>query len=482
MHGNIHAPEVAGCCASVHLIQHLLAPRSQKKAVKTVLDRMTYYIIPCINPDGAEKFLCTPQRDIRSYPRPVLPENMINAIIPEDINGDGLILQMRVEHEDGDMRPSDIDSRLLVKRKPCDTKGPFYHVYLEGTVVNWDGGKPHTEYPQYDLNRDFSAGWTAAYQSEGAGEYAFSRPETRALADFVESHHNICFGLGYHCGPAGVLGYHGTDELTNLKSGDQALLEDIGKMGERLTGLPLFPRGRYLNDPPRKFKPCGEFKEWGYEMHGWIVFNIELGMHLNNAGYSTRDIFWGDSYLWHDAEHKVFDWIKKNGDKTQFIDWKPFEHRQLGRVELGGWHPLSAVNPLPSQLEKIITGTTNFILAQSAMVPSLCIRQIEIKELAPALFHLSAEIYNTGSLATNITAQGLVNQRSRPILLELSIPAGANLKLGKARQFTGNLAGHQTSSRFEWLIEGNGAATIRVSCPRAGTDIKTVNLGKTGKA
>ena len=43
-------------------------------------------------------------------------------------------------------------------------------------------------------------------------------------------------------------------------------------------------------------------------------------------------------------------WVDEHAP-DQYVDWYPFEHPQLGPVELGGWHHLGIwTNPPPSML------------------------------------------------------------------------------------------------------------------------------------
>ena len=51
---NIHAIEVTGCAAALHLIHRLLAEHGTDDQVTRALDTRAFYVIPRLNPDGAE--------------------------------------------------------------------------------------------------------------------------------------------------------------------------------------------------------------------------------------------------------------------------------------------------------------------------------------------------------------------------------------------------------------------------------------------
>src|SRR5918997_6032019 len=51
---NIHALEVTGCTAALNLIARLLDGYGSDELVTRVVDTRTFYVIPRLNPDGAE--------------------------------------------------------------------------------------------------------------------------------------------------------------------------------------------------------------------------------------------------------------------------------------------------------------------------------------------------------------------------------------------------------------------------------------------
>src|SRR4029453_5847298 len=51
---NIHALEVTGCTAALHLIDKLLRGHGSDAKVTRCLDTRCFYVIPRLNPDGAE--------------------------------------------------------------------------------------------------------------------------------------------------------------------------------------------------------------------------------------------------------------------------------------------------------------------------------------------------------------------------------------------------------------------------------------------
>ena len=58
--GNIHAGEVTSTMCAMHTIDYLVTNYGKDNEVTKLLDTKTFYIIPRVSPDGAEKFLSTP--------------------------------------------------------------------------------------------------------------------------------------------------------------------------------------------------------------------------------------------------------------------------------------------------------------------------------------------------------------------------------------------------------------------------------------
>src|SRR6056297_2311644 len=116
---NIHAGEVTGSMAALHLIETLLTSNDQK--TKRLLETKTFYILPRINPDGAELYLTSPytlRSSVRPFPNYRKDEDPA-GLHAEDVNNDGKILLMRMRDDRrGAWKVSPEDSRLMIKRKP----------------------------------------------------------------------------------------------------------------------------------------------------------------------------------------------------------------------------------------------------------------------------------------------------------------------------------------------------------------------------
>ncbi len=138
--GNIHATETTASVALLHLMHRLCTGYGNDEKVTRALDTRTFYIVPRVNPDGAELALGEVPFMVRSTVREWPRADQADGLVISDVDLDGRILQMRVPDANGTWKPSSADVRLLVPREPDeDGAGPYYRVFREGRVENYDG-------------------------------------------------------------------------------------------------------------------------------------------------------------------------------------------------------------------------------------------------------------------------------------------------------------------------------------------------------
>ena len=117
--GNIHATEVSPSTACLNFINYLIQQYGSDDAVTRVLDTRVFYIVPRVNPDGAEWALAEKPKYIRSSTRPYpYDEEPLDGLLAEDVDGDGRILTMRIKDPNGAWKTYDEDPRLMVRRGP----------------------------------------------------------------------------------------------------------------------------------------------------------------------------------------------------------------------------------------------------------------------------------------------------------------------------------------------------------------------------
>lgn len=275
---NVHANEGAGTTSALHLIYSLLFCDEYKE----LLQKVVFYIVPRVNPDGAEYALTT-HGPLRSRYE-ILKKK--NGLIPKDINGDGYILNMRWEDPTGPFKEDEIDPRIMVRREPGD-KGPFYRMVTEGIIQDYDGTDIVSGMRNIDFNRNYPVGWNI---QDNSGPYPFSEIETRAIADFIISHPNIFAGVDLHCGTPAILRPSSKPD-NEMNQEDLGLILSIGKMAERITGFPLMNSRDYREPWRIPVGTPGDSTDWCYFKLGISMYIIELGW-----GFSSACIFGDESF------------------------------------------------------------------------------------------------------------------------------------------------------------------------------------------
>ncbi len=100
--GNIHAAELTACTTCLYYLHDLLSKYGTDPQATHLLDTRTIYMVPRLNPDGAELALADRPRHIRSSTRPYpFDEEPVEGLSVEDIDGDGRILTMRIADPHG---------------------------------------------------------------------------------------------------------------------------------------------------------------------------------------------------------------------------------------------------------------------------------------------------------------------------------------------------------------------------------------------
>ena len=171
--------------------RHLLENRETDAAIKDRLANATIYVIPRVNPDGAEGFFAPLKtgRRTNATPRDDDNDGRVDEDGPEDLNGDGLITVMRVKAAGGEYLIDPEEPRLMKRADPKKGETGAYRLYLEGVDSDGDGFLNEDPPGGTDLNRNFAHEYP--YYQPDAGPHMVSEAETRALMDWVLARRNI---------------------------------------------------------------------------------------------------------------------------------------------------------------------------------------------------------------------------------------------------------------------------------------------------
>ncbi|MHB0885541.1 MAG: M14 family metallopeptidase, partial [Bacillota bacterium] len=495
LEGNIHAGEVTGSAVCLYIAGYLLDRYGRDERVTALLDHKSFYILPRVNPDGAQLYLTTP-RSLRSSVRPYPEDEEKDGLHAADVDGDGEILLMRVADPEGDFVVSAKDPRLMVKRGPKDRQGPFYRLYNEGFIRNHKGGAVKLAPPRegLDTNRNWPANWAPEHRQYGAGPYPLSEPETRAVAEYMMARRNIAVVNTYHTTVGMLLRPFSAKGDETMPQEDLACFNALGRRGEELTGYAYratfaeFAHGNALH---------GDYQDWSYEHLGQFAWCTELWDVMTRAGLRRAD---GPRRRDEDEDLDLalLRWNDRELAGQGFVPWQPFEHPQLGRVEIGGWRrKFFLQNPPPALLPGEAYKNLLWVLELAEACPLLRLEGVTATPLGAGLYRLEATVKNGGFLPTGGTAMAGRAKAVKPPAVEVEAP-GFQLVIGKGREVIADLpgvaAGALTSSYFggspdyvvetklTWVLRredgtgGGGRATVTIRSDRAGVARAAVDL------
>ena len=495
--GNIHASEVAPSSACLFLINRLVSSYGSDPDVTRCLDTRAFYVCPRVNPDGAEWALADRPKIIRSSTRPYpYDEEPLGGLVWQDVDADGRMLMMRVPDPNGAWKVCPEEPRLLIRREPAEAGGQYYRLLREGRIEDYDGVtfglQPEKE--RLDLNRNFPVNWRQEHEQEGAGPYPASEPEVHAVVDFITSHPNITGGVAFHTMSGVLLRPYGEQPDEAMPAEDLWTFEKIGQKGTELTGYPAISVYHDFRYHPQKVI-SGVFDDWMYDHLGLYAWVVELWNPQRQAGIEEiKYIEWRREHPLED-DLKLLKWSDEVLEGKGYVDWYPFEHPELGPVELGGWNWLYAFkNPPPQFLEKEIAPFADWLIWHLLISPRLEILQAEAKPLGEDTHRIRLVVQNSGWLPTSVTKKASENQIVRGVVCEIELPEGATLETGRAREEVGQLEGradkpsahfsYYTSdvtrdrAKVEGVVRAPRGGTVRMTArhERAGTMVTSLEL------
>ncbi len=504
--GNMHASELAGSSAALAIAEDVIHLMADPDAVlhdvpahllALLREDVLFYVLPRMCPDGAEHMLGVSSY-VRSNPRDRRHGKTAPYWRGADVDGDGRARLMRVEDAAGQFAAVPGEPSLLMPRL-LDDPGPYYSIYPEGFIENWDG----SSIPGYsfladnavDMNRNFPFGWAPEPRQEGAGAFGTSEAESRAVTTFAVAHPNIFAWLNLHT--YGGCYIRPNQAMTDRKMNphDLWVFEQIAAWMTPITGYPVvsgFEEFTYEPDTPL----CGDLASFAYEHRGAVAMVCELWDFWKQVGLETLRPFIRNYAKRPRAELlKMLEWDRAHNEGRAAQPWKPFDHPQLGPVEIGGYDPLIGMwNPPPDRLPEVVTNQSRAFLRWAALSPRLRVTGVTVEAVEPGISRVSATIENIGFLPTNVLATAAKLPWNDPVRAAIAVGPGASLVGGDAVTTVGHLQGwtpdvvfsyptfarstnERTRRRVHWIVRGTGEVIVSASCARTGRKEARVNLG-----
>lgn len=491
---SIHAVELTATVAACYLIHHLVTGHGNgDERVTEALRTRTFYVVPRVNPDGAELVLADRPKFRRSSVRkwPWTDGHRWPGHEIEDIDGDGRILDMRIPDPHGAWMPNPDEPNVMMQvplaGAPAGT--PRYRVLLEGSVHDYDGFTiplPRAS-EGLDLNRNFPSGWSTTVT--GAGDHPLSEPEIDALVRAITARPNICGYNAFHTAGGVLLRPSSTQPDSALAAVDVWTYGQLGEVGTALTDYQVHSVYEDFTWDKRDLM-SGAADDWIYDHLAVLGWTTEFWDAVRAATGERVSTHWWYVGATDEQKLAVYRWIRDVSPES-YVDWYEFEHPTLGPVELGGWNSLiSWTNPPPSLLRAEVAPHAEFAVTQALASPCLEIVHTTVTALGGDAWRVEAGIANTGWLPTCVSERGRKEHLTLPVTVALE-GVGPEAVHGPMRRQCGQLDGRM-HARFHdghdgtpdrvlvaWTVTAPAGAELTITAhhQRAGTVRRAVELG-----
>jgi Zinc carboxypeptidase len=427
-------------------------------------------VVPRMSPDGAEAVLKT-GRYVRSSPVDERTHRGHARWVAGDVAGDGVMLSMRKPDPDGELielRGDDgqpLSPPVMAARQPGD-EGPFFRLYPEGTIANFDGRRVPEPYylgdNQYDFNRNFPYTWAPEPQQAGAGHYPGSAPETRAVMDFATQHPNIMVWLNLHTFGGVLIRPLGDKPDAKMNPGDLAIFEQVEAWMTEHTGYASVSGfHEFLYEPEKPLH--GDLLDYAYHQRGALAYVVELWDLFKQLGIERKKPF-VDHYSKLTRKDMIalatFD--REHNAGRIFKPWRTVTHPQLGEVEVGGFDPRVGIwNPPYERLAQTCNEQSAAFLRVAALLPRVSMSVVK-QETGDGVTRTELRIANHGYLGTVGLPSAKEVPHAEPLRLSLKTEGGAALlapaeavvEIGQLDGWGGGLYGGP--SAFSPWTRGNG--------------------------
>lgn len=479
----VEGADIAASELAVGYMTHLLENYGKVDSITNFINNTTIYVFPRVNPDATEAFWKKPayQRSFNLRPMDLDYDGVVNEDGFDDINGDGLITQMRVRDSAGEWMADEKNPQLLRKADKSKGESGSFLLYTEGLDNDRDGQFNEDQDGGVNFDQNFAHNYQ--FFVPGAGVHQISEIESRAVADFCFSHPNIAMVFTFSRNenlihpwqpPKGEPGKGGNRGIIkSVQKKDAELLKQLSEEFKKITGIDK------AQEPERGM---GAFNEWAYYHYGrwslsapaWIVPTVKDNSDSTDKKPGRKS----DAKDPIARERNLYQWITQNKMTGSFVEWQKISHPDFPDkiVEVGGFVPYVELNPPADSLAQMGEKHNNYLTWLFGRIARIKLEEPKVEKLGKNVYRITARIVNSGHLPTN-SEMGVKVQWARKVKVELFPAPGQKLSSGRKMILIDSIPGNGGVEEASWVVTGKGGIIkIKAGSPMVGFDEKEIKL------
>lgn len=465
--GGVEGPYILGTELAIGFAENLLQA-SNTDSIRNLLNKTSFYIFPNMSPDAMEQYFSKLRYERWGNANATDDDRdgKLDEDPKDDLDGNGKITLMRIESPVGNYRLHPDDARVLIKADATKGEKGMYQLLEEGIDNDKDGS----------FNEDTEGGvWfnknlTFKHPSfkPGAGEFAVSEPETRALLDYLFEQFNVY----------AVISFGSTNNLStpvsyNPSAANQTIVSGWQEADVKVNNMvsDLYNKTIGQKDAPKAGNSGGDFQSWAYFHYGRYSFSTPgwwVPKARPDTGKKEKPLSVDDPVA------NYLRWAASQGINNSFTEWKKIQHPDFPgqTVEVGGLDPFVLFTPPYSLVADLVKKNTAFITKLAGLQPEVDLINLKTEKLSGGLTRISVEVINRGTMASH----SKLGERSywvKRINVKLNTSGNQSLISGRKIQLLNALEGLETE-KLSWLIKGSGKIQLEAGSPTTGT--KTIDI------
>jgi murein tripeptide amidase MpaA len=153
-------------------------------------------------------------------------------------------------------------------------------------------------------------------------------------------------------------------------------------------------------------------------------------------------------------------WLEYNDERRGgegFVQWTPFDHPTLGKVEIGGFAPYSKTTPPADQLDEIADKQIAFLVELAQLLAAPRFGDAKVDDLGGGIWQVEATLVNDGYLPTH---PAIARHIHMPGFVIRPLVENERLIGGRPQERADNLLGSGGTASWKWLIRGEAGETL----------------------